>query len=62
LVYQDQMAADGTVAAEDCSSIGTFTSLGYNLVQEPGAICDSSAIGDFTGLDPNLFPVGDLDS
>ncbi|MEO1366343.1 MAG: Calx-beta domain-containing protein, partial [Acidobacteriota bacterium] len=51
--------ADGETSERDCESAGTLTSLGYNLAVHPDASCDFSAFGDLTGLDPDLYPVGD---
>ena len=50
---------DGVSTDEDCFSAGTFTSSGYNLVQNSDSSCDVSAFGDITGLDPGLYPVDD---
>ncbi|MCG8461630.1 MAG: hypothetical protein MI919_35560, partial [Holophagales bacterium] len=49
----------GSTAGQDCFTDGGFTSLGYNVAQNPGDGCDFTSFGDITGTDPNLYPVAD---
>lgn len=42
----------------DCTDNGPITSQGYNLVQVPGT-CTFTAVGDLTGVAPNVAPLAD---
>jgi hypothetical protein len=55
------IAGNTRVAADQQDCLGTLTSAGYNLVEDPGSNCTISGDGTgvLTGVDPALLPLAD---